>query len=82
MRTGDLRKAVQRFVANNALDLLVLSPPTSGLTRLIGGAPTAGDAEAPILILPAAVWIRKERITARAVAGAVLAVAGTAVLFS
>lgn len=36
----------------------------------------------PILILPAAVWIRKERISARAVAGAVLAVAGTAVLFS
>jgi len=36
----------------------------------------------PVLILPAAVWLRKERLSARAVAGAVVAVAGAAVLFS
>ena len=36
----------------------------------------------PILILPMSIWMRKERVTSRAVLGAVLAVAGTAVLVS
>jgi drug/metabolite transporter (DMT)-like permease len=36
----------------------------------------------PVVILPASVWIRKEHVTPRAVAGALLAVAGTAILFS
>ncbi len=36
---------------------------------------------APIFILPFAVWIHKERISARAVMGAVIAVSGTFVLF-
>jgi drug/metabolite transporter (DMT)-like permease len=36
----------------------------------------------PVVILPASFWLRKERVTTRAVFGAVLAVAGTAVLVS
>jgi drug/metabolite transporter (DMT)-like permease len=36
----------------------------------------------PVVILPLSVWLRQERVTARAVLGAVLAVAGTAVLVS
>jgi drug/metabolite transporter (DMT)-like permease len=35
----------------------------------------------PILILPVVVWVHKERVSARAVVGAVIAVAGTALLF-
>jgi len=35
----------------------------------------------PILLIPAAAWIHKERITWRAVAGAILAVGGVAMLF-
>ncbi|MGH2571440.1 MAG: DMT family transporter [bacterium] len=36
----------------------------------------------PVVILPLSFWLRKERVTARAVIGALLAVAGTAVLVS
>jgi drug/metabolite transporter (DMT)-like permease len=36
----------------------------------------------PVIILPASIWLRRERVTVRAVLGALLAVAGTAVLFS
>ena len=36
----------------------------------------------PVVILPLSVWRRRERVTARAVFGALLAVAGTAVLVS
>lgn len=38
-------------------------------------------ATSPILLIPMAAWIHKERITWRAVAGAVLAVCGVALLF-
>jgi drug/metabolite transporter (DMT)-like permease len=36
----------------------------------------------PVVILPLSVWRRRERVSARAVFGALLAVAGTAVLVS
>jgi drug/metabolite transporter (DMT)-like permease len=36
----------------------------------------------PVLILPAVMWRRRERVSARAAIGALLAVAGTAVLFA
>jgi drug/metabolite transporter (DMT)-like permease len=36
----------------------------------------------PVIILPASHWLRRERVSVRAVAGALLAVLGTAVLFS
>lgn len=36
----------------------------------------------PVLILPASIWWRKEAVSARAIFGALLAVAGTAVMFS
>lgn len=36
----------------------------------------------PVLILPASLWVRRERVTLRAVLGALVAVCGTALLFS
>jgi drug/metabolite transporter (DMT)-like permease len=35
----------------------------------------------PVLIIPPAVWLNRERVSARAVLGAVVAVCGTAILF-
>jgi drug/metabolite transporter (DMT)-like permease len=35
----------------------------------------------PVLIIPFAILVRKERVSPRAIAGAVLAVAGVAILF-
>ncbi|HBS28277.1 MAG TPA: hypothetical protein DEB06_02235 [Phycisphaerales bacterium] len=52
----------------------------------IGRTPSLGVAQtmcslSPVLILPVVAWLHRERVSPRAAAGAVIAVAGAAVLF-
>jgi drug/metabolite transporter (DMT)-like permease len=52
-----------------------------GLQNAPAGVAATLVATSPIFILPLSAWIDRERLTTRAVAGAVLAVAGVALLF-
>jgi drug/metabolite transporter (DMT)-like permease len=58
-----------------SFSLVAVQNTTAGVASTIMALP-------PVLILPIAIWLLREHISIRAAAGALLAVAGTAVLFS
>lgn len=86
-RSGDVIRGVRDSRAMAFLSLGALAGPALGVSSLnaalaripVGIAQTLASM-VPVMIIPFAIWLRHEKVSARAIVGALIAVSGVAIL--